>query len=61
MLTTNCTRRYIMGTIEISGLTAGIIAIIAGLIVIIWPKIIAWIVGSYLIIVGGLAVWAALA
>ena len=50
-----------MGTIEISGLTAGIIAIIAGLIVIIWPKIIAWIVGSYLIIVGGLAVWAALA
>lgn len=49
-----------METLEVSGLVAGIIAIVAGFIVIVWPRIIAWILGIYLIIVGGLAVWAAL-
>ena len=48
------------GEITVSGLIAGIIAIVAGLIIIIWPRIIAYIIGIYLIIVGVLAVIAAL-
>lgn len=45
---------------EISGLIPGIIAIVAGIIVLIWPKILAWVIGIYLIIFGALAVIAAL-
>jgi uncharacterized membrane protein HdeD (DUF308 family) len=47
-----------MGFIQISGLVGGILAILAGIIVIIKPKIIAWIVGIYLIIFGVFAVLA---
>ena len=49
-----------MGLLQISGLIGGVLAIIAGIIVIIWPRIIAWVVGIYLIIFGIFAVWAAL-
>ncbi len=48
-----------MTHVEISGLTAGIISIVVGLIVIIWPRIIAYIIGVYLVIVGIIAVVAA--
>ncbi len=48
------------GIIEISGFIGGIITIVAGIIVLIWPKILAYIVGIYLIIIGVLAVTAAL-
>lgn len=44
----------------IGGLIAGIITIAAGIVIIIWPKIIAYIIGIYLIIVGLVAVLAAL-
>ncbi|MEE9398683.1 MAG: DUF3096 domain-containing protein [Dehalococcoidales bacterium] len=47
-----------MGFIQISGLVGGILAILAGIIVIIKPQIIAWIVGIYLIIFGIFAVLA---
>ena len=45
-----------MELIQISGLLAGIIAIVAGIIVLIWPHVISYIVGIWLIIVGALAV-----
>lgn len=49
-----------MAFIAISGLIVGILAILAGVIVIIWPRIIAYIIGIYLIVAGILAVIAAL-
>jgi len=48
------------GVLQISGFIGGIITIVAGIVVLIWPKIIAYIVGIYLIIIGVLAVTAAL-
>jgi uncharacterized membrane protein HdeD (DUF308 family) len=49
-----------MGALQISGAVGGIIAIIAGIIVLIKPKILAWVVGIYLIVFGAFAVLAAL-
>ena len=49
-----------MTNVEISGLTAGIISIVVGLIVIVWPRLIAYVIGAYLVIVGIIAVVAAL-
>ena len=49
-----------MGLPQISGLIGGTLAIIAGLIVLIKPKIIAWVVGIFLIIFGISAVMAVL-
>jgi len=49
-----------MGLLQISGLIGGILAIVAGIIVMIWPRIIAWVVGIYLIIMGAFAILAAL-
>ncbi len=45
-----------MPFIAISGLIAGILAILVGIVVIIWPRIIAYIVGIYLIILGIIAI-----
>lgn len=45
-----------MQLIQISGLLAGIIAVVAGIIILIWPHIIAYIIGIWLIIVGALAI-----
>jgi uncharacterized membrane protein HdeD (DUF308 family) len=47
-----------MGILQISGAIGGIIAIIAGIIVLIQPKILAWVVGIYLIVFGAFAVLA---
>jgi uncharacterized membrane protein HdeD (DUF308 family) len=49
-----------MNHVEISGLVAGIMAIVVGIVVIIWPRIIAYVIGGYLVIVGIIAVVAAL-
>jgi len=49
-----------MTHLETSGLIGGILAIMGGITVIVWPRIIAYIIGTYLIIVGILAVVAAL-
>ncbi len=38
--------------VTVSGLAASIIAIVAGIIVIIWPHIISYVIGIYLIIIG---------
>ena len=48
------------GVIQVSGFIGGIITIVAGIVVLVWPKIIAYIVGIYLIVIGILAVTAAL-
>ena len=49
-----------MGLPAISGLIGGILAIIAGIVVLIKPQIIAWVVGIFLIIFGISAVVAVL-
>ena len=49
-----------MGLPQISGVVGGILAVIFGIIVIIKPKILAWLIGIYLIIVGILALVTAL-
>lgn len=41
---------------EISVMAAGIISIVAGVVVVVWPRIIAYIIGAYLIIVGVLTI-----
>lgn len=48
------------GLLSVSGLVAGIISIIAGVVVLVWPRILAYIIGIYLIIVGAVAVFAVL-
>ena len=48
------------GLFPIGGLVAGIITIGAGIVILVWPRIIAYIIGIYLIIAGlitVLAVW----
>jgi len=49
-----------MGFPQISGMIGGILAVIAGIIVMIKPQILAWVVGIYLIIFGIFAVLAAI-
>jgi uncharacterized membrane protein HdeD (DUF308 family) len=49
-----------MNHLEISGLVGGIISIVVGGLVIIWPRIIAFVIGTYLVIIGIIAVVAAL-
>jgi uncharacterized membrane protein HdeD (DUF308 family) len=44
------------GLLSVSGLVAGIISIVAGVVVLIWPKVLAYIIGIYLIIIGAVAV-----
>ena len=41
---------------EVSGLVAGLISIFVGIVIIVWPRIIAYVIGIYLIIVGIIAV-----
>lgn len=38
------------------GLVGGIISIIAGILVLVWPRILAYVVGVFLIIMGILAI-----
>lgn len=50
-----------MNQVEISGLAAGIISIVVGIVVMVWPRIIAFVIGVYLIVMGIIAVLAAMA
>ena len=43
----------------VGGLIAGLITIAAGIIILIWPKVLAYILGIYLIIIGLVIVIAA--
>ena len=38
------------------GLVAGIISVIVGVIILIWPRFLAYIVAIYLIVVGAIAI-----
>jgi len=53
-------KEVVMGLLQVSGIIGGVLAIIAGIIVIIWPRIIAWVLGIYLIIMGIFAILAAI-
>jgi len=44
------------GLLTTGGLTIGIISLIVGIIIIIWPKIIAYIIGAYLVVIGIIAI-----
>lgn len=44
------------GLLTTGGLTIGIISLIVGIIVIVWPRIIAYIIGAYLVVVGIIAI-----
>jgi len=43
-------------SIIISGVTMGILAIVAGILILVWPSFIQWILGVFLIVWGVLAV-----
>ena len=49
-----------MALLQISGLIGGVLAIIAGIIVLVKPRVLAWVVGIYLIVFGISAVMAAI-
>ncbi len=49
-----------MFDIAVGGLIGGIISIVVGIIIILWPMVIAYVIGGWLIIVGVLAVLATL-
>ena len=40
----------------ITGLVAGIISVIVGVVVMVWPRVIAFVIGAYLIIIGIIAI-----
>ena len=48
-----------MTNMEIGGLATGIISILVGIAVIAWPRILAYMVGIYLIVVGVIFIVAA--
>jgi uncharacterized membrane protein HdeD (DUF308 family) len=43
-------------SITITGMAMGIIAIVAGVLVLIWPEFVRWIIGIFLIVWGILAI-----
>ena len=44
---------------EVSGLVGGLLSVLAGIAVIVWPRIIAYVIGIYLIAIGAIAILAA--
>jgi len=40
------------GFLLLGGLIAGFISIAAGIVILVWPRVLAYIIGIYLIIVG---------
>ncbi len=43
-------------SITITGMAMGIIAVVAGILVLIWPEFVRWIIGIFLIVWGILAI-----
>ena len=43
-------------SISVSGVAMGILAIVAGLLVLIWPDLVQWSIGIFLIVWGILAI-----
>jgi hypothetical protein len=46
--------------LQITGLIAGIIAVVFGIIILIVPRILNYLVAAFFIIAGGIAIWQAL-
>jgi hypothetical protein len=44
------------GILGIGGMVGGIITLVVGVIILIWPRIIAYVIGIWLIIVGIIAI-----
>ena len=44
------------GVLTVGGLVGGIITLIIGIIILVWPRFLAYIIGIWLIIVGILAI-----
>jgi uncharacterized membrane protein HdeD (DUF308 family) len=53
-------RREEMTNAEIGMLVGGILSIVVGIAVIVWPRLLAYMVGAYLVIVGIIAIVASL-
>lgn len=49
-----------MFDLAIGGIIGGIISILFGIVIIVWPRLIAYLIGGWLIIIGMLAILAAL-
>ena len=49
-----------MFDLAVVGIIGGIISILVGIIIIVWPRIIAYVIGGWLIIIGVLAILQAL-
>ena len=49
-----------MPDLAVGGIIGGIISILVGIVIIVWPRIIAYVIGAWLIIVGVLAILYAL-
>ena len=45
-----------MFDLAIVGVIGGIISILVGIVIIVWPRIIAYVIGGWLIVVGVLAI-----
>ena len=45
-----------MFDLAVGGIIGGIISIIFGIVIIVWPRIIAYVIGGWLIVVGVLAI-----
>ena len=43
-------------SLSVSGVAMGILAVVAGLLVLIWPELVRWIIGIFLIVWGVLAI-----
>jgi uncharacterized membrane protein HdeD (DUF308 family) len=43
-------------SISVSGVAMGVLAVVAGLLVLIWPELVRWIIGIFLIVWGILAI-----
>ena len=44
------------GILGIGGLIGGIITLLVGIIILVWPRIIAYVIGIWLVIVGIIAI-----
>jgi uncharacterized membrane protein HdeD (DUF308 family) len=44
------------GLLGVSGLIGGIITLAVGIIILVWPRIIAYVIGIWLVIVGIIAI-----
>ncbi len=45
-----------MFDLAIGGVIGGIISILVGIVIIVWPRLIAYVIGSWLIVIGILAI-----